>query len=128
MAVIVVAPHRGFLDGAVHVLDLTIIQGCLGLVSLWSMLFWAQAYSKAWARKSSPRLRAALEGPLDERSGGGGVAGRGEVDAVIGQNRVHPIGYGLDQGTQEVSGDPCRDLLMQFDVGDLDVRSIATRR
>ena len=62
---------------------------------------------------------AARDGFLDERSCRGDVAGRGEVGAVVGENRVHPAGHGGDQVAQEVTGYAARGSLVQRDEGEL---------
>jgi len=56
---------------------------------------------------------------LDVGGGRAGVAGRGEVGSVVGQHRVHLVGYGGDEAAQEVSGGAARDLFVQFDKGEL---------
>ena len=75
------------------------------------MSFSAQAYSKAWAQTVS---RA-----LDERCRGSLVAGRREVNAMVGQNRVDLVGNSPDDRPQEVTCYPRRHLLVQLDVGEL---------
>lgn len=48
-----------------------------------------------------------------------GVAGGGEVGAVIGQHGVDPIGNGCDEIAEEIAGDMLRGLFVQFDEGEL---------
>lgn len=48
----------------------------------------------------------------------GNVAGRGEVGAVVGEHRVHPVGHGLDQVAQEVTGYAARGPRVQLDEGE----------
>jgi hypothetical protein len=52
----------------------------------------------------------------------------GEAGSVVGEDGVDPIGGGFYQAAREVRGRAVRHLLMQFDEGELEVRSIATRR
>ena len=56
---------------------------------------------------------------LDLGWGPGFAGGIGEVGSVVGEDRVDFIGDGGDQATQEISGGPPRDLLVQFDEGEL---------
>ena len=78
------------------------------------MSFWAQAYSKACAQTGSPASMAAL---MSARLSC--VAWRGEVGSVVGQHRVDLVGDGGDQAAQEVCRGAARDLLVQFDEGEL---------
>lgn len=78
------------------------------------MSFVAQAYSKAWAQKRSPFAMALLD-----QSHGRTAGGRRELDAIVGEHSVDPVGDGRDQAQQEVSGDGSGGLLMQFDEGEL---------
>ena len=41
------------------------------------------------------------------------------MGSVVGQHRVHLVGYGGDEAAQEVSGGAARDLFVQFDKGEL---------
>src|ERR1700690_4396114 len=92
-----------------------LVHGCLGLVSRWSMWCWAQAYSKACAQTGSPASRAAL------MSGAAELVLPGVVKWVPLSVRTVGtfIGDGGEQATQEISGGPPRDFLMQFDEGEL---------
>ena len=50
----------------------------------------------------------------------GARAGRiGEVHAVVGEDGVDAVGYGLHQRAQEVAGDAPRRLLVELDEGEL---------
>ena len=57
------------------------------------MSFWAQAYSKACARKSSPAIHGGLISAAASRC----CRGVGELDAVVGQHGVDLVGDGRDQ-------------------------------
>src|SRR3982751_6913901 len=96
------------------------VQGCRGLVSRCATSFWAQASSKAWARKSCLRASMSLI------SSGVQVLPLGsvkcvplEVRAIVGQNRVHPLGHSRDQVSEEVARDAAGDPLMQRHEGEL---------
>ena len=75
-----------------------------------------------------PDRLSGVDRRLDIGHGRAGVAGRGEVGAVIGEHRMHLVGHGGNEMTQEIRGGAPRDLLVQLDKGDLEVRSIATSR
>ena len=60
-----------------------------------------------------------VEGSLNVGGCRARVAWRGEVGSVVGEDRVDFIGDGGDQATQEISGGPPRDFLVQFDEGEL---------
>jgi hypothetical protein len=81
-----------------------------------------RAYSKACAQKGSPASRAALISGTAEFA-----AGRREVGSVVSEDRVDPLGDSLDQSAQQVRSRAAGHLLMQFDEGEFDIRSIATR-
>jgi hypothetical protein len=51
-----------------------------------------------------PDRLSGIDGRLDVGGGRAGVAWRGEVGAVIGEHRVHPVGHGGDEMAQEVGG------------------------
>lgn len=69
MALVVIAPDGGVLNGPVHALDLTVGPWMVrfGLVRRWSMPFCAHASAKAWQRKqalsASSRLISAAVQP-----------------------------------------------------------------
>ncbi len=73
----------------------------------------AQANSKAWARKLSPFANA------DLRNGRPSRTGRRELDPVIRQDRVYLVGHGCDQVPEEVARDTGSGLLVQLDEGEL---------
>jgi hypothetical protein len=55
------AREKNSLDPARKHLSITsVVQGCFGLVSRWSMSFWAQGYSNACAQTGSPMSSAPL--------------------------------------------------------------------
>ena len=115
MAVVVVAFDRRVLDGSVHPLNLTI--------GPWMPRF-GQAVvhivlGTGILKGMGPEDLASLHRFLDQRDRRSSVAGRGEVDAMVSQDRVHVVRHGLDQRAQEVAGDPGRHLLVQFHEGKL---------
>jgi hypothetical protein len=75
----------------------------------------AQAYSKAWA----PEGFSVGHGVPDLRHRRATCARRRELDAVIGQHRVDPVGRGLDEVTEEVARHACGGFLMELDEGEL---------
>jgi hypothetical protein len=116
IVVLVVEAFNGrILDGAVHSFDLT--------VGPWMPWFRGSVLDVV--------LRTGeLEGMGAEYLAGGHCladfrhsrttsAGRGELDAIVGQHRVDPVRHGLDQMAQEVAGDARDRLLVQFDEGEL---------
>src|SRR5215207_9981442 len=95
------------------------VQGCRGLVSRWATSFWAQASSKARARNSCWRASIALI------SAGVQVLPRGsgkwvplDVGAVVGENRMHPVGHSRDQVSEEAAGNATGDPRMQRHKGE----------
>ena len=52
----------------------------------------------------------------------------GELDAVVGEDGVDPVGNGCDETSQEVGCGMRVGLLVQLDEGELQVRSMATKR
>ena len=60
-----------------------------------------------------------VEGGLDVGGCRARIAWRGEVGSVVGEDGVDLVGDGGDQAAQEVSGGLARDLLVQFDDGEL---------
>jgi len=62
---------------------------------------------------------ALLDGASDLRDGRTGIAGIGELDAVVGQDGVDLVRDGLDRRAQEVRRDPCGGLFVQFDEDEL---------
>jgi hypothetical protein len=55
----------------------------------------------------------------DQRHGRASGAGRGELDAVVGEHGVDLVGDGRDQAEQEIPGNGGGGLLVQFDEGEL---------
>ena len=62
---------------------------------------------------------AAVYGFPNERCGRSDVAGRGEVDPVVGEHGVHAVRDGLQESPQEVARDPRGGPLVQLDEGKL---------
>jgi hypothetical protein len=62
--------------------------------------------------------RLAIISP-DFRRGPAFAGGIGEMGPVVGEDRVHPVGDGLDQSAQEARSGAAHDLHVQFDEGDL---------
>ena len=59
-----------------------------------------------------PDRLSGVDRHLDVGRGRAGVAGRGDESAVIGEDRVHLVGYRGNEVAQEVGGGAARDLLM----------------
>jgi hypothetical protein len=64
----------------------------------------------------------------DQRRCGCDVAGRGEVDAVVGEHGVDPIWHRLQQSAQEVGGDAGGGTLVQLGEGKLAGSVFTTKR
>ena len=102
--------HGGFLDGAVHALDLTIGPRMLRLrQSMINVVARASVFERMrpeqlpprhhvfdllWRPRVSPRIR--------------------EVNAVVREDRVDLVRNGSDERMQEIAGDPSCRLLVQF--------------
>ena len=110
MAVVVVALDRRVLDGAVHPLNLTIGPGMSRLGQAMVHIVLGTGILKGMG---SEKL-ASFHGFLDQRDRRSSVAGRGEVNAMVSQDRVHLLRHGLDQRAQEVAGNPGGHLLVQL--------------
>src|SRR5215213_2199847 len=130
---VVEALNGRLLDGAVHPLDLPIRPRVsrLGQAVLHIGLG-AGEFEGVGAKEllASEHLLELVRHP-------GVTAGLGEMRAVVGENRMHPVGHGRDQGAEEVACDAAGHPLMQLDSPDQvrgqapanwDVRSIATSR
>lgn len=105
----------GLLDGPVHPLDLTVGPWVLGLGgAMLNVIRGAGVFEGM-----SPEALAVGDRLLDQRHGRPSGAGRGELDAVVGEHGVDLVGDGCDQPQQEVSRDGGGGLLVQFDEGEL---------
>ena len=103
------------LEGAVHSFDLPIGPWMLGLCQpVIDGVLGAGVFEGV-----RPNALSSLQGGLDVRRGRTRIAWRGEVGPVVGEDRVDLVGDGGDQAAQEVCGSLARDLLMQFDDGEL---------
>lgn len=112
---VVVAPGRRLLEHSVHAFDLAVGARVIGL---------GQAMIDVEPGEGDfegvpPQELAARDGFLGQAGGGGGVAGRGEVRAVVGEDGVDGVGDGFDQAIEQVAGDDPRGFLVQFDEGEL---------
>lgn len=90
------------------------VHGCFGLVNRWSMLFFAQQSSKAWAEELSSHL-----GLFDLGVGGGTGPWYRELDAVVGENRMDLVGHGRDEIAKKVGGHLGGCFLLELDKGKL---------
>ena len=115
VAVVMIAFDRRILDRAVHPLELSVRPGVSRLGQ--AMVDIVAGTSKLEA-VSSEGL-AGRNRLLDDGGGRGDVAGRGEVGAVVGEHRVHPVGHGLDEMPEEIARDPPRRSSMELDEGEL---------
>ena len=106
---------RCLLDGAVHALDLSIRPRVSRLGQpVRHIILGAGEFECV-----GPEELLAGEHVLDLVRGPGVAAGLGEVGAVVGENRVNPVGHGRDQGAQEVGRNAPSAPLMQLDEGEL---------
>ena len=96
----------------------------LGLCQPVVNIVWAQAYSKACAR----RALLGVQGGLDVRRGRTVVAWGGEVGSVVGEDGVDLVRDGVDQATQEVCGVRRATFSCSSTKANFEVRSMATRR
>jgi len=110
---VVISAHGGFLKGAVHAFDLAVGPGVVGL--------------------GKPVLDAMLATDLveavDAVARGPAIAVPrqvGELDAVVGEDRVQVVGDRFDQCFQERDGGWSIGLRVELSEGELRVRSIAT--
>jgi len=106
VAVVVVALDRGFLDRAIHALDLSVGPGMVGLgrsvldvVGQADSIEHMQAQSRRGAVPSGRQVA--------------------ELDAVVGEDRVDPVGHGVEQGLQEGGSCLHRGLLFKPREGEL---------
>ena len=113
---LVVVPLDGcLLQGPVHPLDLSVGPWVLGFGEPVIDVVLGTGVLEGMR----PDWLPAFQGLLDELCSGSCVAGRGEVDAVIGQDGVHLVGHGPDERTEEVARYSRCDLLVQLHVGEL---------
>ena len=113
MAVVVVAPDRCFLEGAVHALDLAVRPGMVRLGEAMIDIVLRTSQLKSMR----PDRLALVERLFDQRCRRRLVAWRGELSAVIGENGMDFVGNSVDQMAQEVTGNPPGGPFMQFDKG-----------
>lgn len=112
---VVEAPDSGFLQRSVHSLDLTVGPRMVGLgQSVLDVVLGAGILEGM-----GPEDLTAVHGLADQRRCGCDVAGRGEVDAVIGEHGVDPIRHRFQQSSQEVGGDTGGGTFVQLDEGKL---------
>lgn len=100
MVFVVIGPHGGFLDRAVHALDLAVGPGVVGF---------GQAVIDIVASTGdfegmSAEEFSAFQGGLDVRRGRSAAARRSKVCAVVGEHRVDFVGNEFDECLQEVGG------------------------
>jgi len=114
MGQVVVGADGGFLEGAVHAFDLAVGPGMVGF---------GQAVVEVVAGAGvfegvRPEELARGHGQPDLGHGRTAVARRGEVGAVVRQDRVDPVGDGLDERLEEVGGGPAGGLFHQAGEGE----------
>lgn len=106
MGLIVIALHRGLLDGSVHSLDLAVRPRMIGFgQTVFDAVGSTDLVEAVNAITCSPAIAIARQ--------------IGELDAVIREHDVNPVWYGRDQGFQEAYGRWPISLLMQLDEGEL---------
>ena len=98
---IVVTLDRCFLDRSVHALDLAIGP-------------WVADLGESVLDTLSPANTVKRDFPIAF-----GSFAFGELNAVVAEQSVNDVRYGVDQVVQEVSGHHARGLRMQFGVGEL---------
>ena len=115
VAFVVEALDRGVLDGPVHPLDLAVGPRVPGLGG--AMLDVVPGAGVFEGMR--PEQFAVGDRLLDQRHGRATGAGRGELDAVVGEHGVDLVRDGRDQPEQELLGDGGGGLLVQFDESEL---------
>ena len=118
MAGVVVAVHGRFLERAVHPFDLPVGPGMIrpGQPVLDAVFL---AGTTKGVNASGARLLTGTPGRRGIPSTAFLRAGVGELDAVVGEQGVDPVGHGLDQGVEEVGSDLACCLLVQLGKGEL---------
>ena len=118
MAGVVVAVHGCFLERSVHAFDLPVGPGMVrpGQSVLDAVFLAGIAKSVA---ASGAHLLAGAPGRWGVLAAAFLRTGMGELDAIVGEQGVDPVGHGLDQGMEEVGRDLACRLLMQLGKGKL---------
>jgi hypothetical protein len=117
LSVVVVkeALHGRVLDGPVHALDLPVRPRMLGLGK--PVVYVVLCASQDEGMGAEPLI---VQDHFLDFSGVPTLpAGVGKVNTVIGQNSVNRVRHGLDQGAQEIGGDPSGGFSIQLREGEL---------
>jgi hypothetical protein len=111
---VVEALDGGFLDGAVHALDLTIRPRVSRLgQTVCHIVLGAGEFERVGAEEllAGQHLFDLVRGPRV-------AAGLGEVGAIVREHGVNPVGHSRDQVSEEVAGNAAGDPLMQLNEGE----------
>ncbi len=115
VGVVVEAFYSCFFEGSVHALDLAVGPGMFWFgQTVVDVGFGAGELEGVGAEQFS-----LLKSELDLGDCGASIAGRGEVDPVVGEYGMDFVRNGLDQGFEEVCRDPGCGSLVQFDESEL---------
>ena len=99
------------LDGPVHPLDLAVGPRVLRL----GCAMFDAGFRAGVLEGVSPEEFSLGESFHDQGNGRASRARRRELDAVVGQHRVHSIGHGFDEMTKEIARDARGGLLVQLE-------------
>ena len=115
VSLVVEALDGGFFESSVHAFDLAVGPGVFGLGQPVVDI----GLGAGELEGMSTEEFSAFESELDLGGSRTAVAGRGEVDSVVGEHGMDLVGYGGDERVQEVGRNPLRGLLMRLDEDEL---------